>query len=247
MNKQEKWNIIINLCQQNNGITSVQQIIDTLNISSATVRRILQEMEDLHLIIRTHGGAKLIDNYQNEPSMAIKTTQNIDIKRRIGLLAASLIQDNQMIYIDAGSTTEEMIPYIKANNVTIVTNGIPHIIELNKKNINTIVLGGQVYQTTLAIVGRTALKQLEDTYFDIAFVGTNGIHAQFGFSTSNELEAEIKSLAIKHADKSYILADHTKFNQLRPAQFANITDATIITDSIENFNNNNIKYLLIKK
>lgn len=64
---------------------------------------------------------------------------------------------------------------------------------------------------------------MENLFFDVAFIGTNGIHEQSGFFTSNELEASTKSLAMKHARISYVVSDSTKFNQLRPVKFASLT------------------------
>ena len=91
---------------------------------------------------------------------------------------------------------------------------------------------------------KTAADQLESLFFDIAFIEANGIYEQSGFYTSNELEAMTKSLAIEHSQVSYVVADSTKFNQLRPAKFASLDEAIIITDDISNFDTSKIKYIL---
>ena len=85
---------------------------------------------------------------------------------------------------------------------------------------------------------------MENLFFDVVFIGTNGIYEQSGFFTSNELEASTKSLAMKHARISYVVSDSTKFNQLRPVKFASLNEATIITDNISNFDTSKIKYIL---
>ena len=105
-------------------------------------------------------------------------------------------------------------------------------------------MGGQLYWSTQTIIGKSAAAQLESLYFDIAFIGTNGIYEQSGFFTSNELEATTKSLAIKHSQMSYVVADSTKFNQLRPVKFASLDEAIIITNKVENFDDKKIRYLL---
>ena len=149
-----------------------------------------------------------------------------------------------MVYLDAGSTTCEMIKYITAKNITVVTPGIPQLSILGQRGINTIVLGGSLYWSTEAITGKQALAQLSELYFDTAFLGTNGIHEQFGFSTSNELEAETKSMAIKNSKTAYVVTDSTKFNLLRPIQFARLDEAVIITDTIPSFDRSKIRYFL---
>lgn len=245
MRKEQRWNDILEIIRNHNGTIDAQELSRMLNISGATIRRDLKDMEELNMITRYHGGAMLTSSQYDEPGMIIKKSQNSDVKKRIGLTAARLIQDNQMVYLDAGSTTYEMIPYIKAKNITVVTSGVPHLSRLGEMNINTIVLGGALYWSTEAIVGRHAIEQLSELYFDIAFVGTNGINARQGYSTSNEMEAETKAMAIHHANHAYIVSDHSKFDQLRPASFATLKDAAIITDTIPDSYKDIMQYMTI--
>lgn len=244
MSKQNRWSKIIDLCQEKETVT-INELVTYLNASPATIRRDLQEMEDLRMLTRFHGGAKLSRASFNEPAMLIKSELNAHEKRQIGYFAAKMIKDNQMVYLDAGSTTFEMLDFITARNITVVTPGVPHITVLGRKNINTIVLGGKLHWPTEAITGRTAIKQMEDLYFDVSFVGTNGIHEQIGFTTSNELEAETKTLAIQHSRNPFIIADHTKFNQLCPVPFAKLSDAIILSDSIGDFPQDRIRYMTV--
>jgi DeoR family fructose operon transcriptional repressor len=242
MSKQKRWSVIIETCKTHERI-SVEELTELLNVSPATIRRDLQEMEDLQMIERFHGGARISSNQYNEPAMVIKAETNQSEKKQIAFMAAKMIKDNQMVFIDAGSTTYEMIQYIRAKNITVVTPGVPHLSLLGSRNISTIVLGGKLRWSTEAITGNTAIRQMEDLYFDISFVGTNGIHEQIGFTTSNEPEAETKHLAITHSKHPYILTDHSKFNMLCPVQFAKLNEATIITDYVEGFNTKLINYI----
>jgi len=241
--KQARWNDIMRLARENGTIT-VSKICSQLGASEATIRRDLQEMDDLHLLTRFHGGAKLNESQYIEPAMVIKAETQKEQKKQVAYCAAKQIQDNQMVYLDAGSTTCEMIKYISAKNITVVTPGIPQLSILGQRGINTIVLGGSLYWSTEAITGKQALAQLSEFYFDTAFLGTNGIHEQFGFSTSNELEAETKAMAIRNSKTAYIVTDSTKFNLLRPIQFAHLDEAIIITDTIPSFDCSKIRYLL---
>lgn len=243
MMKQERWNDIMALAREKGTIT-VADLCQQLGASEATIRRDLQEMDDLHLLTRFHGGAKLNESQYIEPAMVIKAETQKEQKRQVAYCAAKQIKDNQMVYLDAGSTTCEMVKYITAKNITVVTPGISLLSILGQRGINTIVLGGSLYWSTEAITGKTALNQLSDLYFDTAFIGTNGIHEQFGFSTSNDMEAETKAMAIHHAKSPYIVTDSSKFNQLRPSQFAKLNEAVIITDSIPDFNLSLIRYIL---
>lgn len=242
MAKQKRWTRILEELKRKDNI-SVNDLIDILNVSPATIRRDLQEMEDLKMISRYHGGAKINENQYVEPSMIIKSESNSDKKKKIAIIAARLVHDNQMIYIDAGTSTYEMIKYINAKNITVVTPGIPHVSLLSEKGFNTIILGGIARWSTQAITGNQALKQLEEYYFDTCFIGTNAIHERIGFTTSNEMEASTKQLAIDHSKDAYILADSSKFNKLCPVQFAKLNEATIICDEIKDFDLSLIKYI----
>ncbi|MEG0658513.1 DeoR/GlpR family DNA-binding transcription regulator, partial [Anaerorhabdus sp.] len=234
MSKQQRWNKIIELCKLQNNI-NVSELVISLGVSEATIRRDLSQMEELNMINRFYGGAKLNQLQYDEPPMLIKTSTNSNEKKQIARLAANMIKDNQMIYIDAGSTTYEMLNYITAKNITVTTIGVPHMNKLVQMKINTIVLGGNLHWQTEAITGNQALKQLEDLYFDVAFIGVNGIHEQVGLTTSNEQEASVKRMAIEHAHISYALADSSKFNILNAAKFSNLNQVTIISDAIEDF------------
>ncbi len=233
MNKRERWKRILQLLQENDKLTT-DQLVAILDVSQATVRRDFVEMEDEHLIQRYHGGVKAVFDVHDEDPMNLKIYYNTREKGAIGKCAASLIRDNDIVYLDAGSSTTQVIPYITAKNITVVTNGLPHVSELGKRGINTILLGGTVKSNTEAVMGYLATNALATFNFDIAFMGTNGIHKSFGYTTPQIDEGEIKSMAISHSDKTYVLADSTKMNKHYFVSFAGLKDVVLITDKYNN-------------
>ena len=244
MNKQHRFSRIAEICKEK-GEVSVEELVKEIEVSPATIRRDLQDMEELKIITRYHGGAKFSSKQYDEPHMILKSETNVKEKQAIALKAASLIKDSQMVYLDAGSTTFEMIKYIHAKNITVVTPGIRHILELARKEIFTIVLGGPLRPETEAIAGRNTVEQIKEMYFDIAFIGTNGIHEKVGFTTSNEMEAATKNTAVKQSKIPFIVTDSSKFFLLNPVQFARLNDAIIISDSIpKEFLNLHVNYVL---
>ena len=131
----------------------------------------------------------------------------------IGKKAAALIKNGDIIYLDAGSTTESVIKYLKEKeDIKVVTNGFTHIEELTKAG------GGSLYNRwkgkakTGATVGATAVISLKNYNFDIAFIGANGITAD-GYSTPDPEEVIVKSEAIKRSKKVYFLCDSSKFKE----------------------------------
>jgi DeoR family fructose operon transcriptional repressor len=231
MTKEHRWNKIAELCKEK-GQISVEELSEELSVSPATIRRDLQQMEDLKIISRFHGGARISQKQYDEPHMILKQETNSDKKKSVALLAASLIEDNQMVYLDAGSTTYGIIQYIHAKNITVVTPGIRHITALISRDIPTIVLGGPIRPETEAIAGRNTVEQIGSMFFDVCFIGTNGIHEKNGFTTSNEMEAATKAAAIRQTKTPYIVTDCSKFHVLNPVRFAKLEDVTVLTDSV---------------
>ena len=234
MNKQYRLQEILNIIKDEESITS-NELAERFNVSASTIRRDFQKLEDMKLIARFYGGIKEKNENRLEPPMEIKENLDTESKKLIARYAASQIKDNQMIYLDAGSTTYEMINYITAKNIIVVTVGTPHIERLLARGILTIVLGGTVRPSTHAITGKPVIEQLENYYFDQAFLGCNSIHPIKGISTTNEQEAAGKAKAIQRSVKTYILANANKFNVITPNTFAQFKDVTIITDTKGDF------------
>ena len=227
MVKLERWKIIIDLCKKNKKVYN-EDLKIACKTSIATVRRDLQEMEDLKLVQRFHGGV-MLNSETKELPMLYKSNEQISEKAWIARQATLQIKDNQTIYLDAGSSTYEMIPFIHSKNITVVTIGIPHLSLLMEKDIRTIVLPGFVRKSTEAITGAQTLNQLDHFYFDCAFLGANGIHERAQITTVNEWEAVVKEKVIHQSNKAFILADQTKFNKICPIKFANLDDVICIS------------------
>ena len=115
----------------------------------------------------------------------LKTVYKSKRKREIGRKAAQLIEDND-IFMDAGSSTIEMIPFIKAQDIVVVTNGLSHVERLLHRGIKTLMIGGEVKATTFATVGASALEVLRRYCFDKAFIGMNGLDLNHGLTTPDE-------------------------------------------------------------
>ncbi|MGY3776019.1 sugar phosphate isomerase family [Helcococcus sueciensis] len=161
---------------------------------------------------------------------------NIAEKLAIGNFAASLIKDNDLVYVDAGSSVEAMITFIKGNNVnevTFVTNSIYIARELSALKYKVFILPGEVKLSTDSIIGVSATQYLSRFNFSIGFFGVNGIHKDFGFTTPDINEAMVKEEAMKRCKKSYVLADSSKFEKVSQVSFGKSVDCEIITEVSE--------------
>lgn len=145
-------------------------------------------------------------------------------------MAAQNIHDNEIIYLDAGSTTLKLIPLLKDKKITVVTNAVHHAAKLVDLGIHTIILGGSLKLSTKAIIGATSMEQLQRYRFNKVFIGMNAVHPEFGLTTPDSEEAALKSLAISQGGQTYVLADHTKLNQVSFIKVHSIEKVTLLTD-----------------
>ncbi|GGA92826.1 DeoR/GlpR family DNA-binding transcription regulator [Ornithinibacillus halotolerans] len=226
---EERHSFILNELKRS-GIVKTQAIMKALNCSESTIRRDLDHLEKAGFLTRVHGGAKRIYKIDKELSIQEKTFKNIQEKQKIAKLAASLLNDQDVIFLDAGTTTLAFIDYIQVGDITVVTNGIQHAALLVEKQIKTILLGGTIKFSTKAMIGSMSLRHLEEYRFNKAFIGINGIDQEFGCTTPDPEEAAIKKLAIQQSATSYLLADETKWNKVNFAKVCDISDVTIITN-----------------
>ena len=227
--KKDRLAIIYDLCQQT-GEVLVEDLARELDLSQTTIRRDLQKMEDMKLVHRFYGGAVINKDTQMEPTMNAKHLVNMQKKAVIAKYAASLIQDNDIVYLDAGTTTEMMIDYIHAKNILVVTQALSILDRLYERQIRCYTLGGYIKFSTNIIVDNDTIEKMAAMNFNISFLGCNGIHSLVGFSTTNEIEAMLKKMIISRTKSAYILADSSKFDQISNIKFADKEDAVIITD-----------------
>ena len=206
------------------GSVTVQQLMDELDTSESTIRRDLVAMDKKGYLTKVHGGA--IANNTNihtqDEKVINRLKQNRNEKEQIARYAASLIVDNDFVYIDAGTTTAVMIDYITAKNVAF-----------------------EFKSTTEAIVGDEAVVTLDKYNFTKGFWGTNGITVKNGFTTPEIKEAMVKKKSMENSKEKYILADDSKFSQVSSIKFADFEDAVIITNALSN--DNYKKYKNIKE
>lgn len=230
----ERYLKILNFLDAKQSVT-ISELVSLLNISESTVRRDLTILDKEKKLIKVHGGAISNKNthIMQEESLEYKRFVNQDEKKIIAQRAASLIKPKDFVYIDAGTTTYEMISFINEKSATYLTNSIPIAQSLISKNLNTIILGGKIKCNTQAIIGSFAKEYLQNFNFTISFFGCNGISLKNGYTTPDIEEAIIKKTAIEKSDKSFILCDSSKFNLVSSITFASLKEAFIITTKIK--------------
>ncbi|MGA8941680.1 MAG: DeoR/GlpR family DNA-binding transcription regulator [Thermoactinomyces sp.] len=227
----QRHQLILKLLKKQ-GVVKVQDLVQYTGASESTIRRDLDQLEKQNLLKRVHGGAALLQAKGLEQPIQEKAARFTQAKKEIALLAASFVEPGACIYLDAGSTTLEMIPALAGKQVIVVTNGLTHLELLVTYEIESYVLGGKMKPSTRALIGANALEGIRHYRFDQCFLGANGVHPELGYTTPDPEEAILKRTALQLSSQSFVLADPSKLSEVFFAKIADLHVASLITLSL---------------
>jgi DeoR family transcriptional regulator, fructose operon transcriptional repressor len=242
---EERQQLIVGLISAR-GRASVTDLAERFSITTETIRRDLAALEAAGSVRRVHGGAVSPDRFSTtEESILERTVLRQPEKTRIAEAALALIPRDHSgsILIDAGSSTEALAELLAARTagsapgsgteLVVITHALPIAAKLSgEPGIALHLLGGKVRGLTQAAVGQSTVEAARRIRPDIAFLGTNGIHAAFGLSTPDPEEAAVKAAFVQSARRIVVLADSSKLDAETLVQFATLKDLdTLITDT----------------
>lgn len=230
---QERYQAILSIINDKNAVT-VSELAALLDASESTIRRDLTALDELGKIKKVYGGATSFTQTGGvfEDNVTAREKLMYEEKTEIAKYCATMINDTDFVYIDAGTTTARLIDFITNKSATYVTNGISHARKMIQKGLSAYIIGGKIKPLTEAVVGAEALLSLKNLNFSKAFMGTNGIDLSAGFTTPDIEEARVKEAAINTSYMAFILADRTKFRRVFSVTFAQLKKCCIITDSL---------------
>ncbi|MDU3723740.1 MAG: DeoR/GlpR family DNA-binding transcription regulator, partial [Clostridium celatum] len=194
MLSEERYKLILDKLDKES-VVYLNDLVKYLDTSESTIRRDLNALHKAGLLKKVHGGATSLKDIKintSDDKVEYRQNLNMDEKLKISEYAASLIEDNDLIYMDAGTTTELIIDFIKNTKAVFVTNGIVHAKKLIQKGCTTYILGGELKLITEAIVGVEAINSLRKYNFTKGFFGVNGVSIKNGFTTPDIREAMVK-------------------------------------------------------
>lgn len=235
----ERKEQIINMLEKDKEV-DVKVLSNLFGVSKETIRRDLCELEGDGILTRTHGGAIYNSGKKSsgeeEYPLAIRSIQRYSEKNAICRFAATLIDDNDTIFVDNSSTTMYLVNYIPQDiHVTIVTNSLKLLLEAAKvssPNVSFFCLGGTFKISNLSFYGNTTIKNASSYYPNKSFVSCAGIRPDGILTDSSMQEVDTKRLMLEQSTRTVLLADYTKFTSSGQVFLSNITPRiTIITDS----------------
>jgi DeoR family fructose operon transcriptional repressor len=215
-------------------IVRMDELVKMLDTSEATVRRDLEWLEHDGILERTHGGAILSQRMTLEPEYIQRASTNPEEKRMIGELAASLISDGEVVFINSGTTTAQVIRHIRGEaGITVFTNNLMAVIEIGNSGFYPYLIGGEFQPHSNSVAGRFAIDNLRQVYADKTIIGVDGISLIHGCTVPSNAEAEVIKLMIERTKgEIFIVADHTKWGVVSNFQIAIIDEIDkLITDA----------------
>jgi len=193
----------------------VSKLSEKFKVTEETIRRDLEKLELQGIVTRSYGGAILNAEIINEDVPFYKRSKNnIEDKKYIASKAIEFIKEGSTIVADCSSTVLEILKSIKSrSDVTIITNSVEVLQELNQSELNIISTGGVINKRSLSLQGPITQSTIEKYNVDIALVSCKGMDINKGMLDANEAEAEIKRIMIRQACKVMLLIDHGKFDK----------------------------------
>jgi len=201
-----------------------------LGVSEVTIRTDLSALERDGRAMRVHGGAMPVDSVVRESPVESTRDERAEAKRAIGVAAAAQVSPGDCVYLDAGSTAlavaEALIQRRELHDLIVVTSALTIALALEPAipRIEVVVTGGTLRPLQHSLVNPFAASMLAGLRFDVAFIGCNGIHPRLGVTNVNLPEAEIKTLAVRSAQRSVLVADGGKLGRVDPAVIGELVD-----------------------
>ncbi|WP_125590076.1 DeoR/GlpR family DNA-binding transcription regulator [Companilactobacillus jidongensis] len=238
-------------------IVSLKELQSYFNVSMNTIRRDISDLEKTGDIKKVYGGVELVSKNQSPMDelqlFNSRQTKNISIKKSIARNAGKLIKENDIIYIDSGTTTEQLLNFLpKDIKYVIITDNFRIISQMEKfTNITLIVIGNVLDRETMSMVERVGIssESLQDLNINTAFMATTGLSIKNGLTNYSSDKYKAKKQIVNSSQEIVVLADHTKIGQSTLMTYASLSDISLlITDEElpekykEYFDQNKINY-----
>jgi DeoR family fructose operon transcriptional repressor len=215
-------------------IARTADLCSLLETSEATVRRDLEWMEQKGILERTHGGAILSQRMILEQEYQQRIQHHPEEKKKIGELAASLIEDGDIVFINSGTTATQVLQHIRRDSrITVFTNNVSAVMELGEPGFHYHLIGGEFQSRSNSLAGRFALDNLSLVYANKAILGVDGVSLKHGCTVPTLPESEVVRKMIERTKGQVIIAaDYSKWGVVSNFQIAVMDEIDkLVTDS----------------
>lgn len=203
------------------------------DVTEETIRRDLEKLEKEKVLVRTYGGAVLTEKTNDDELLSIRSRENIESKKGIGLVISDMIQDGEVVMMDSSTTSLEVAKVIgNSKKITLITNSMGLAMEMVQDHkIEVICVGGTLCRRAISFIGPATRQAIQNYYADKVILSCKGIDIEKGIMESNEMESDVKRAMIATARIVILAIDHTKFDSVamvRSCDFAKVH--MVVTD-----------------
>ncbi|HZJ78341.1 MAG TPA: DeoR/GlpR family DNA-binding transcription regulator [Clostridia bacterium] len=222
---------------EKNEYVNVAFLSKALSVSEMTIRRDLEKLEKKEKLLRVYGGARSIKRETHEEPISKRLVANAEEKNAIGRYCASLVEDGDVIALDASTTAFALAKHLKAR-VTVVTNNIfvAHGLS-SKENVEIVLLGGTVRKASCSTVGLDMAQMMSKYFVGKLFLSSKAIDMEFGATDATPYEGEAKKAMISSSSEIYLMMDSSKLGKRAFYQVCKIDKIhKIITNQASEYN-----------
>lgn len=210
---------------QENKSVQITTLAELLQVTKETIRRDLRDMEQAGELIRTHGGAYILDGVQNDIDVSTRRVLKTSEKKIIAQKCNALIQTGDYIFLDGSTTAWFIAQAISLRNITVLTNSLEIANQLStSQTVRLFVVGGQYSASSRSFTGNSAIRNLENYYVDKAIISCRSVSMESGLTDTNDNDAMLHRLALSHASERYLAVDHSKVDKSSFSYIAPISE-----------------------
>lgn len=211
---------------------SLEELVGHFNVSMNTIRRDVKDLVDSGVFRKVYGGVSV--NHSTLVVFDERKDRNLTKKQEIGRLAAQQIENGDVIFIDSGTTTIEMLPFLGQKQLTVVTNNFDFIHQAKPyPGLSIFSTGGMFERKTDSFVGFQSIELLKKYNINKAFVASTGVSLTNGVTNSSPLETDIKSTVVQKSLSVFLLIDDSKFDKYALTTYCSLSDIDVlITNSV---------------
>lgn len=240
----ERKKVILNKLNEQDivRLDELQMLLSGVSVS--TIRRDLKDLEKSGQVTLLPGGAAKLFSRSSDIPITKRTSLNRNEKKEIALLAVSEVKLGETVYVDSGSTGEELLLELVKKKITIITSLTNFKIPFQDIQAQVYSLGGFVNFTNNSLKGDLTVQNIEHFNFDRSFIGANGVDAEFGYTTPDLSEAIKKRKVIEKSQAVYFVCDSSKFHKVYMSSIASLSDSVLITNKNDETIEENVKQLI---
>lgn len=204
-----------------------------LDVAVETVRRDLDVLQRRGALRRVHGGAIALERFAHEFTIPERQNRYPSEKRQIAEVASKYIPQEGAIFVDGGTTTENLAYYLRDKpKLLVITNNLNLAQQIADSSTQTYMLSGRIRPATMSTVGARTVEDLRELNAVVSFVGVNGVSHDAGITAYDSDEALVKKMMMKNSVERIMLADHSKFGSSYPSRFAEFSDFDRVVTSV---------------